>query len=178
MKKIIITEKQLFDFIKMNETVQQYINKKPGETIDNAIKTAAREVAQDAPNADVDFVIPKEEVNEDVNNENNVVDEVTNFIINNWGDEFEDGSLTMSQVKDMIQDAYIEVTGKEIDYNDKNIYRVIIYKLMDYAKSNRINSKTNESVSITKKQIKEYKVNKRIAESKIYTKKDLQKSHK
>ena len=43
---------------------------------------------------------------------------------------------------------------------------------------NRMNNKTNESVSITKKQIKEYKVNKRIAESKIYTKKDLQKSHK
>lgn len=178
MKKIIITEKQLFDFIKLDETVQQYINKKPGETIDNAIKTAAREVAQDAPNADVDFVIPKEEVNETVDVKNNVVDEVTNFIINNWGDEFENGSLTMSQVKDMIQDAYIEITGEEIDYNDKNIYREIHYKLMDYVMGNRMNNKTNESVSITKKQIKEYKVNKRIAESKIYTKKDLQKSHK
>ena len=175
MKKIIITEKQLIDFIKINETVQQYVNKKPGETIDNAVKTAAREIAQDAPNADVDFVIPKEEVNEETSTQNNIVDEVTNFILNKWGDEFEDGSLTISQVKDMIQDAYIEVTGKEIDYNDKNIYRAIQYKLMDYAMSNRMNKKTNETVSITKKQIKEYKTNKRISESKVITKSEFKK---
>ena len=174
MKRIIITEKQLIEFTKLNETVQQYVNKKPGETLDSAIKTAAREVAVDAPNADVDFVIPKDEVNEDISIENNVVDDVTNFIISNWGDEF-DSSLTLSQVKDMIQDAYIEVTGEEIDYNDKNIYRAIQYKLMDYVMGKR---NTNESIRITKKQIKEAQKNKRIAESKVISKGDFMKSLK
>lgn len=175
MKKIYITEKQLVDFIKLDEAIQQYVNKKPGQTIDAAIKDAARDSAREAPNAEIDFVISKDEVNEDINNSTNVVDEVANYIIKNWGDEFENGSLTMSQVKDMIQDAYIEVTGKEIDYNDKNIYRAIHYKLMDYAMDNRINKKTNESVTITKRQIKEAITKKRIAESKVYTKKDLKK---
>ena len=174
MKKIYITEKQLVDFIKLDEAIQQYVNKKPGETIDSAIKNAARDSAREAPNAEIDFVISKDEVNEDINNSNNVVEEVTNFIINNWGDEF-DGSLTISQVKDMIQDAYIEVTGEEIDYNDKNIYRAIQYKLMDYVMNNRMHKNTNESVTITKKQIKEANTKKRIAESKVYTKKDLKK---
>lgn len=174
MKKIYITEKQLVDFIKLDEAIQQYVNKKPGQTIDAAIKDAARDSAREAPNAEIDFVISKDEVNEDINNSNNVVEEVTNFIITNWGDEF-DGSLTISQVKDMIQDAYIEVTGEEIDYNDKNIYRAIQYKLMDYIMNNRMNKKTNESVTITKKQIKEAITKKRIAESKVYTKKDLKK---
>lgn len=174
MKKIYITEKQLVDFIKLDEAIQQYVNKKPGQTIDAAIKDAARDSAREAPNAEIDFVISKDEVNEDINNSNNVVEEVTNFIITNWGDEF-DGSLTISQVKDMIQDAYIEVTGEEIDYNDKNIYRAIQYKLMDYVMNNRMNKKTNESVTITKKQIKEAITKKRIAESKVYAKKDFKK---
>ena len=174
MKKIYITEKQLVDFIKLDEAIQQYVNKKPGQTIDAAIKDAARDSAREAPNAEIDFVISKNEVNEDINSSNNVVEEVANFIITNWGDEF-DGSLTISQVKDMIQDAYIEVTGEEIDYNDKNIYRAIQYKLMDYVMNNRINKNTNESVTITKKQIKEAITKKRIAESKVYTKKDLKK---
>lgn len=174
MKKIYITEKQLVDFIKLDEEIQQYVNKKPGQTIDAAIKDAARDSAREAPNADIAFVISSKEVNEDINSSNNVVEEVTNFIINNWGDEF-DGSLTISQVKDMIQDAYIEVTGEEIDYNDKNIYKAIQYKLMDYVMNNRINKNTNESVTITKKQIKEAITKKRIAESKVYTKKDLKK---
>lgn len=174
MKRIYITEKQLVDFIKLDEAIQQYVNKKPGQTIDAAIKDAARDSAREAPNAEIDFVISKNEVNEDINSSNNVVEEVANFIITNWGDEF-DGSLTISQVKDMIQDAYIEVTGEEIDYNDKNIYRAIQYKLMDYVMNNRINKNTNESVTITKKQIKEAITKKRIAESKVYTKKDLKK---
>ena len=174
MKRIYITEKQLVDFIKLDEAIQQYVNKKPGQTIDAAIKDAARDSAREAPNAEIDFVISKNEVNEDINSSNNVVEEVANFIITNWGNEF-DGSLTISQVKDMIQDAYIEVTGEEIDYNDKNIYRAIQYKLMDYVMNNRINKNTNESVTITKKQIKEAITKKRIAESKVYTKKDLKK---
>ena len=174
MKKIYITEKQLVDFIKLDEAIQQYVNKKPGQTIDAAIKDAARDSAREAPNAEIDFVISKDEVNEDINNSTNVVEEVANFIFTNWGDEF-DCTLTISQVKDMIQDAYIEVTGEEIDYNDKNIYRAIQYKLMDYVMNDRMNKTTNESISITKKQIKEAITKKRIAESKVYTKKDLKK---
>ena len=172
MKRIYITEKQLLDFVKLDEAIQQYVNKKPGETIDSAIKNAARDSAREAPNAEIDFVISKDEVNEDINNSNNVVEEVTNFIINNWGDEF-DGSLTISQVKDMIQDAYIEVTGEEIDYNDKNIYREIMYRLVNCFNNNC--TPKNESISITKKQIKEAITKKKVAESKIYTKSDLRK---
>jgi hypothetical protein len=175
MKKIYITEKQLVDFIKLDETIRYSVNRQPGDNIETAIKKAKTELDRDAPNVnDAEFVISKDEVNEDINNSNNVVEEVTNFIITNWGDEF-DGSLTISQVKDMIQDAYIEVTGEEIDYNDKNIYRAIQYKLMDYVMNNRMNKKTNESISITKKQIKEAITKKRIAESKVYTKKDFKK---
>lgn len=62
MKKIYVTESQLVKTLK--ETINQTIDKKPGEDLDNAIRTAAREVQQDAPNADVNFVIPKDEVNE------------------------------------------------------------------------------------------------------------------
>lgn len=176
MKRIIITEKQLNNFVKMNETVQQYVNKKPGETLDAAIKTAAREVAIDAPNADVDFVVPKDEVNENIDtSSNNIVNDVTTFIINKWGDEFEDGHLSLSEVDNMIQDAYIEVTGQEIDYNDKSIYRQIHYKLIEYVMSNK-NRLANESVVITKKQIKEAQKNKRITESKVITKSDFMKS--
>ena len=158
--------------MKLDEAIQQYVNKKPGETIDSAIKNAARDSAREAPNAEIDFVISKDEVNEDINNSNNVVEKVTNFFINNWGDEF-DGSLTISQVKDMIQDAYIEVTGEEIDYNDKNIYREIMYRLVNCFNNNC--TPKNESISITKKQIKEAITKKKVAESKIYTKSDLRK---
>lgn len=173
MKKIYITEKQLVEFMKLDEAIQQYVNKKPGQTIDAAIKDAARDSAREAPNAEIDFVISKDEVNEDINSSTNVVDEVANFIFDNWGIELEDGSLTISQIKDMIQDAYIEVTGEEIDYNDKNIYREIMYKVVNGTNNNC--APKNESISITKKQIKEAITKKRVAESKIYTKSDLRK---
>lgn len=178
MKRIIITESQLIDFVKLNETIQQTINKQPGETIDAAIKKAAREVASDAPNADVNFVISKDEVNEDVEGSStNVVDDVTKYIIKKWGDELEDNQIPLSEVLNMIQDAYIEVTGSEIDYNDKSVYRQICYNLFNHIMNNKSNVK-NESFIITKKQIKEAKKNKRIAESKVISKKDFIKSLK
>ena len=173
MKRIYITEKQLLDFVKLDEAIQQYVNKKPGQTVDAAIKDAARDSAREAPNAEIDFVISKDEVNEGINSSTNVVDEVANFIFSNWGDELEDGSLTISQIKDMIQDAYIEVTGEDIDYNDKNIYREIMYRLVNCSNNNC--TPKNESISITKKQIKEAITKKKVAESKIYTKSDLRK---
>ena len=173
MKRIYITEKQLLDFVKLDEAIQQYVNKKPGQTVDAAIKDAARDSAREAPNAEIDFVISKDEVNEGINSSTNVVDEVANFIFNNWGNELEDDSLTISQIKDMIQDAYIEVTGEDIDYNDKNIYREIMCRLVNCSNNNC--TPKNESISITKKQIKEAITKKKVAESKIYTKSDLRK---
>lgn len=175
MKKIYITEKQLVEFMKLDEAIQQYVNKKPGQTIDAAIKDAARDSAREAPNAEIDFVISKDEVNEDINNSINVVDEVANYIIKNWGDEFENGGLTDSGLKDMIQDAYIEVTDEEIDYDNNELYNKIINKIKKCLNNNCENKQTNESVTITKKQIKEAITKKRIAESKVYTKKDLKK---
>ena len=83
MKRIHITESQLEDVLKLKETINQTIDRKPGESIDNAVKNAAREVKQDAPSADVNFVISGDEVNEDANGGVSVPQQVVDFILNN-----------------------------------------------------------------------------------------------
>jgi hypothetical protein len=147
----------------LSETINQTVNKKPGETIDSAIRNAAREVQHDAPNADVNFVIPKEEINEEGEGLD-LISQVNDYIIKNWGNELEDPDISTEAVKDMIQDAYIQVTGMEIQ--DKGLFRQIMNDLHKKVYS--------ESVVLTKKQIKEMKSNKRIAEAvKVVTKKSL-----
>jgi hypothetical protein len=106
----------------------------------------------------------------------NIVDKVVNFMIKNWGEELQDTHISISTVKDMIQDAYIDVTGEEIDYNDKNVYREIMYKIINHTMNN--NTPKMECVKISKKQIKEAQKNKRIAESKVITKSDFMKNLK
>lgn len=69
MKRIIVRESQL------REALDQMIDKKPGETLDTAIKNAAQKVAQEAPNVDVNFVVPKDEVNEENNSEDDSANE-------------------------------------------------------------------------------------------------------
>lgn len=161
MKRIYITESQLMKVL--SETINQTVNKKPGETIDSAIRNAAREVQHDAPNADVNFVIPKEEINEEGEGLD-LISQVNDYIIKNWGNELEDPHISTEAVKDMIQDAYIQVTGMEIQ--DKGLFRQIMNDLHKKVYS--------ESVVLTKKQIKEMKSKKRIAEAvKVVTKKGL-----
>lgn len=167
MKRIHITESQLKNVLKLKETINQTIDRKPGESIDNAIKNAAREVKQDAPSADVNFVISGDEVNEDVNDGTSVPQQVVDFILNNYKDI--DCDSTIPEIKNAIQDAYIECFGEEMEYDNNSLYNEIINLL-----KNRLFSSVSESVIIfTKKQIKEAKKNKRIAESTILTKSDI-----
>ena len=167
MKRIHITESQLKNVLKLKETINQTIDRKPGESIDNAIKNAAREVKQDAPSADVNFVISGDEVNEDANDGISVPQQVVDFILNNYKDI--DCDSTISEIKNAIQDAYIECFGEEMEYDNNSLYSEIINLLMD-----RLCSSVSESVIVfTKKQIKEAKKNKRIAESTILTKSDI-----
>ncbi len=167
MKRIHITESQLKNVLKLKETINQTIDRKPGESIDNAIKNAAREVKQDAPSADVNFVISGDEVNEDANDGISVPQQVVDFILNNYKDI--DCDSTISEIKNAIQDAYIECFGEEMEYDNNSLYNEIINLL-----KNRLCSSVSESVIVfTKKQIKEAKKNKRIAESTILTKSDI-----
>lgn len=59
MRKFVVTPSQLY------EALNQIIDKKPGETLDTAIRNAAQKARQEAPNVDVNFVVPKDEVNEE-----------------------------------------------------------------------------------------------------------------
>lgn len=197
MKRIIITEKQLKDFIRLNEDdnttkipidTEALNDQTPEER--NATLIALKQL-DNKPNTDVvapvnlsrisasnsDMLKTESKINEEQDNiSENIVDKVVNFIIENWGEELQDTHISVSTVKDMIQDAYIEVTGEEIDYNDKKIYREIMYKIINHTMSNK--HPKNEAMTITKKQIKEAQKNKRIAESKVITKSDFMKSLK
>lgn len=156
MRKIYITESQLKEVMKLKETINQTIDKKPGESIDTAVRRADMEVRSDAPNADVNFVIPKDEINED-GEASNIVDGVVDFIYDNWRDEIDETS-TMSEIYNMVQDAYIEVAGSEL--TDKNVAREIVFKLHQ-----KIYRGVSESYTVTKKAIKEAKRQKRLSEA-------------
>lgn len=109
MKKIYVTESQLVKTLK--ETINQTIDKKPGEDLDNAIRTAAREVQQDAPNADVNFVIPKDEVNEGDELETKPTNKTFNFTKKD---------LKKALKRKKIEEAKIVTTKGEIIKNIKN----------------------------------------------------------
>lgn len=57
---------------------------------------------------------------------NNIEEEVVDYIMNKWSDEI-DGSTTISEICNIIDDAYIEVCGEEL--NDNYIRRNIIRML-------------------------------------------------
>jgi hypothetical protein len=196
MKRIIITEKQLKDFIRLNEDdnitkipidTQALNDQTPEER--NATITALKRIDT---KADTDVVLPvdlrkinisnsdmlktESKINEELDDvSENVKEDVAKYVVDNWGDEI--GPLTSRDtVMDMIQDAYIEVVGEEMDYSDKKLYRDIMRKIQMYLYQDT--EIRNESVTITKKQIKEAQKNKRIAESKVITKSDFMKSLK
>ena len=199
MKRIIITEKQLKEFISLKEGDTQNGVNITVDNIDemtpeqfNKFKSVANTLGDKAsfttkidPNsvtpADIKKLTDSKKFNKPQINEEqddvseNIIEDVAKYVVDNWGDEI--GELTSTDtVKDMIQDAYIEVTGEDIDFNDKNIYREIKYKIFKYINGNKT-SKV-ECVKITKKQIKEAQKNKRIAESKVISKGDFMKSLK
>lgn len=200
MKRIIISEKQLKDFILLKEddaqngvniTVDNIDKMTPEEF--NKFKSAANTLGDKAfftTKIDPNSVTPadvakltdskkfnKPQINEEQDdNSENIVDTVVKYIITNYADELENSMLTISTIKDIIQDAYIDVTGEEIDYNDKNIYREIMYKIINHTMNNK--TPKMECVKISKKQIKEAQKNKRIAESKVITKSDFMKNLK
>ena len=197
MKRIIITEKQLKEFISLKEgDTQNGVN----ITVDNIgemtpeqfnkFKSVANTLGDKASfttEIDPNSVTPgdikkltdsknfnKPQINEEQDGiSENIVDKVVNFMIENWGEELQDTHISISTVKDMIQDAYIEVTGEEIDYNDKNVYREIMYKIINHTMNNK--TPKMECVKISKKQIKETLTKKRISESEVYTKGDFKK---
>jgi hypothetical protein len=197
MKRIIITEKQLKNFIRLNEyennikvpiDTEALNDQTPDER--NATLIALKQL-DNKPNTDVvapvdlskintsnsDILKTESKINEGQDDiSENIVDTVVKYIITNYANELEDSMLTISSIKDIIQDAYIDVTGEEIDYNDKNVYREIMYKIINHTMNNK-NPKM-ECVKISKKQIKEAQKNKRIAESKVITKSDFMKNLK
>ena len=173
MKRIHITESQLKDVLKLKETINQTIDRKPGESIDNAVKNAAREVKQDAPSADVNFVISADEVNEDANGGVSVPQQVVDFILNNYKDI--DCDCSVYELDNAIQDAYIECFGEEMEYDNKPLFREIRNILIDRLCTRTVNEST---IVFTKKQIKEAKRNKRIAEGTVLTKSDILKGIK
>ena len=61
---------------------------------------------------------------------------VANFIIQNWIGDINDTTST-SEVQNMIQDAYIEVFGKEMDYSNKMLFREIMFILTNYMMNKR-----------------------------------------
>lgn len=170
MKRIYITEAQLKHALTIKETINQVINKKPGESLESAVKTADREASQEAPNADINYVIPKEELTEDaVENSDCSIDNIVNYILTNYDeiDEF----TTISEINNMIQDAYIQVCGCEMDYTNKQLFRDIRNSLLS-----KINEPIKETMVFTKKQIKEAKRNKRMSEGRVLTKADILKN--
>ena len=200
MKRIIITEKQLKEFISLKEgdtqngvniTVDNIGKMSPEEfnkfrTVANTLGDKASFTTEIDPNSvtpgDIKKLTDSKNFNKPQINEEqddiseNIVDSVVKYIVTNYADELEDSMLTISAIKDIIQDAYIDVTGEEIDYNDKNIYREIMYKIINHTMNNKTTQ--TECVKISKKQIKEAISRKRVSESKVYTKGELKKMSK
>lgn len=172
MKSIFITESQLKETLKLKETINMAVDKKPGQDLDAAARDALTQAKKDAPSADINLVVSSDELSEDANSGISVSEVVVDFILNNYEDITCDS--TISEIKNAIQDAYIECFGEEMEYDNNSLNSEIINLLM-----NRLCSSVNESVIVfTKKQIKEAKKAKRIQESKVLTKGEILKSVK
>lgn len=57
-------------------------------------------------------------------NDESEVQKLVNYIFAHHGDEINDG-ITISQINDIIQDSYISVFNREMDYSDKYFYRQV-----------------------------------------------------
>ena len=166
MKRIFITESQLKRALKLKETINMAVDKKPGQDLDAAARDALTQAKKDAPSADINLVVSGDELTEDVENEVDIVSQVVDFIINNYGDSL-DERTPVSEVYGMIQDAFIEVTGEDVEDEDteEQVFQQLQRKVLGECQ--------NKTMTFTKKEIKESLKKKRIAESKILTKSDI-----
>lgn len=173
MKRIFITESQLKETLKLKETINMAVDKKPGQDLDAAARDALTQAKKDAPSADVNLVVSSDELTEDANSGISVSEQVVDFILNNYEDITCDCSVP--ELDNAIQDAYIECFGEEMEYDNKALFREIRNMLIDRLCTRTVNEST---IVFTKKQIKEAKKAKRIQESKVLTKGEILKSVK
>ena len=171
MKRIYITENQLKKALKLKETINMSVDKKPGQDLDSAARDAFNQAKKDAPGADINLVVSGEELNEDVEDVN-IPQQVVDFIVNNYADQLDD-MTPVSEVYSMIRDAFFEVTGKDVENEEmeEEVFQKLHKKIV-------LGESQNKTISFTKKQIKEAKKAKRIQESKVLTKGDILKSLK
>lgn len=173
MKNIHITESQLKHVLKLKETIKQAIDVKPGESLDTAVRNANREVTREAPNANINFVIPKEELSEDIEGDGNILERVADNIIERMGNDV--STISFAELLNEIDAEYCNILnpGREcVDIPRGEILRIIDKKIYNP-------KKVSESAAIyTKKQIKEARRNNRIANSKVLTKSEILKSLK
>ncbi len=178
MKRIHITESQLIKAIqRLNEDDKINIQM-PGnlselnptekrQTVDKLKQVAKNDsrveltVPVDPNKADVNKIdgVMKEEIGEG----NDLFSQIINAVREKYpdidNDEYDEG-----EIRKAIVDAYMDVTGMPMTD------RMLFHKIRNMLHGNTY----NESVVLTKKQIKEMKANKRIAESvKVITKKGL-----
>jgi hypothetical protein len=72
--------------------------------------------------------IYKNNLQESINNE---VEELGNYIIEKYYDELIEPGFTLSAFNDIVQDAYIELYDRQMDYNDKQLFRNIRDFILD-----------------------------------------------
>lgn len=171
MKRIFITESQLKEALKLKETINMSVDKKPGQDLDSAARDAFNQAKKDAPGADINLVVNGEELNEDVEDVN-IPQQVVDFIVNNYADQLDD-MTPVSEIYSMISDAFFEVTGEDVpnEEMEEEVFQKLYQKIV-------LGESQNKTISFTKKQIKEAKKAKRIQESKVLTKGDILKSLK
>jgi hypothetical protein len=183
MKKIYITEAQLKHALKLREDQNSTeipvdadalgkLNPSKQTEVLNRMKSASSTDYKIQVDVD-DIQSPTElkQITEDMNDGINVPEQVVDFILNNYEDITCDCSV--SELDNAIQDAYIECFGEEMEYDNKPLFREIRNMLIDRLCTRTVNEST---IVFTKKQIKEAKRSKRIAESKVFTKADIVKN--
>ena len=194
MKKIYITESQLKHALKlMNEEGEVVLSVTGSQRNGEGESVPSSQEAEDMAKATkilgqnkIKTVVPFNPKNgsevkraadsgalttENIEHNKDVVPQVVDYIINNYTDIDCDSSIT--EVNNAIQDAYIECFGEEMEYDNKPLFREIRNMLIDRLCTRTVNEST---IVFTKKQIKEAKKAKRIAESKVFTKADIVKN--
>ena len=171
MKRIFITESQLKRALKLKETINMAVDKKPGQDLDAAARDALTQAKKDAPSAEINLVVSGDELTEDIENGNDIVSQVVDFIVNNYGESIDEMTPT-SEVYAMIADAFFELTGKDVEdeETEEQVFQSLQRRILGESQ--------NKCMTFTKKQIKESLKKKRIAESEVFTKGEILKGLK
>ena len=166
MKRIFITEAQLKRALKLKETINMAVDKKPGQDLDAAARDALTQAKKDAPSADINLVVNSEELTEDMDAPNNIVNQVVDFIVKNYSEGI-DEMTPVSEIYAMIKDAFFELTGEDVEdeKTEEQVFQTLQRRVLGECRK--------KTVTFTKKQIKESLKRKRIAKSKVYTKGEI-----